>query len=71
MTTVLAGRLRFDTEQAADYAGRSTDTIRRALQSGDLHGGQRKVRGHWSIRKECLDAWLDGERCPHQPARAG
>lgn len=63
-------RLRFNTAQAADYAGCHVDTIRRALESGDLHGGQRTARGRWSIRLECLDAWVDGDKCQHQAAAA-
>lgn len=63
-------RLRFNTAQAAEYADRHVDTIRRALESGDLHGGQRKAGGRWSIRRECLDSWLDGRKCEHQAAAA-
>jgi excisionase family DNA binding protein len=58
-------RLRFSTAQAAEYAGCHVDTVRKALESGDLHGGQRKANGRWSVRRECLDAWLDGTDCPH------
>lgn len=63
--------LRFNTTQAADYADRHRDTILRALELGELHGGQRKAGGRWSIRRECLDAWLDGEKCGHQLADTG
>ena len=70
-------RLRLDTKQAADYSGRHVDTIRRALENGELHGGQRrdkdgrpKRNGRWSIRRTCLDAWLDGVPCEHQEAAA-
>lgn len=74
MTTLL----RFNTHQAAEYSGRHVDTIRRALEAGELHGGQRidkatgkpKKGGRWSIRRECLEAWLDGETCEHQSAAA-
>lgn len=65
-------RLRFTTDQAAEYAGCHVQTVLKALAAGDLHGGQRikdgePVKGgRWSIRRECLDAWLDGEKCPHQ-----
>lgn len=61
----MSERLRFTTKQAAEYAQRHVITIVRALEAKELHGGQRKVRGHWSIRRECLDAWLDGKPCPH------
>ena len=59
-------RLRFNTTQAAEYAACHPQTVREALAAGDLHGGQRTKGGHWSIRLECLDAWLDGQPCPHQ-----
>lgn len=62
--------LRFNTAQAAEYSGRHVDNIRRALEAGELHGGQRKAHGRWSIRIECLDAWLDGEKCAHQAMAA-
>jgi excisionase family DNA binding protein len=61
-------RLRFNTAQAAAYAECHPDTIRRALESGELHGGQRKSRGRWSIRRECLDQWLNGAKCEHLAA---
>jgi hypothetical protein len=61
-------RLRFDTAQAAEYAGCHVETIRHAAQAGDLHGGQRTKNGRWSFRLECLDAWLDGKPCEHQKA---
>lgn len=63
-------RLRFTTAQAAEYADCHVDTVRKAVAAGELHGGQRRQGGRWSVRKECLDAWLDGEKCPHQIAGA-
>lgn len=65
-------RLRFNTAQAAEHVGCHRDTVLKALEAGDLHGGQRKANGRWSIRLECLDAWADGEQCQHQlsPAEA-
>lgn len=58
----MTARLRFTTLQAAEYANLHPDTIRRALQAGLLKGGQRvKPNGRWSIRREDLDDWLDGE----------
>lgn len=63
-------RLRLNTKQAAEHSGRNVTTILKALESGELHGGQRKVKGRWSIRIECLDAWCDGEPCEHQTAGA-
>lgn len=58
-------RLRLNTAQAAEYADCHVNTVQRALEAGELHGGQRKPGGRWSIRRECLDAWLDGETCEH------
>jgi hypothetical protein len=63
-------RLRFNTRQAAEYAGKHRATIMRALECGELHGGQRKAGGHWSIRLACLEAWLDGGNCEHQGRKA-
>ena len=51
---------------AKALAGVLTGITFGALAAGDLHGGQRTKGGHWSIRLECLDAWLDGQPCPHQ-----
>jgi len=59
-----------DTTQAAVAAGRHRDTIKRALESGDLHGSQRCKGGRWWIRAECFNAWLSGGRCVHQIAEA-
>jgi excisionase family DNA binding protein len=63
-------RLWFSTAQAAEYAGKHVDTIRKACESGELHGGQRTKNGRWAIRRECLDAWLDAKPCEHQKAAA-
>lgn len=62
--------LRFNVSQAAEYAGCHPNTIHKACQSGELHGGQRKKGGRYSIRPECLDAWLDGQDCEHKIAGA-
>lgn len=52
--------------EAARYARRHPKTISNALRAGDLHGKQRGVKGTWSVEPECVDAWLGGEKCPHQ-----
>lgn len=62
----MSERLRFSTAQAAEYGSVHPQTILKALQSGALHGGQRRPNGRWSIRRECLDAWLDGQPCEHE-----
>lgn len=65
----MSERLRFNTAQAAEYAGCHPVTVLKAAEAGELHGGQRKAGGRWSFRRECLDAWLDGNECEHQTAR--
>lgn len=58
------GRIWFNTAQAADHTGRHADTVRKALEAGELHGHQRKSGGRWSTHVECLDAWVGGSECP-------
>jgi len=53
------------TESAAD-ARLSKFTIYRALEAGELHGTQRVKGGRWRVDGDCLDAYLDGEKCPHR-----
>jgi hypothetical protein len=55
--------------EACEYARRHPTTLWRALESGQLHGSQRKARGKWAIRPECLDAWLAGQPCDHDQKR--
>lgn len=55
----------FDTSQAGDHAGRHPVTVRRALEAGELHGGQPKPGGRWRIHRDCLDAWVARTSCPH------
>jgi excisionase family DNA binding protein len=57
---------RYTVAQAAVVTQRAASTLYAALESGELHGTQRVKGGRWLIRPECLDAWLDGETCPHQ-----
>ena len=56
---------RLTTAEAAEVARRHPVTVRRALEGGELHGRQSKAGGRWLIRTECLDAWIDGEKCGH------
>lgn len=56
------------TGQAASRTGRHEVTVRKALEAGDLHGGQAKSRGRWRTHRDCVDAWALGEPCPHQVA---
>lgn len=53
------------TRQAAERTGRHMDTVRRACESGALHGGQNSAGGSWRIHRDCADAWALGEPCPH------
>ena len=66
----MSTRLWMNTAQAAEHAGRHVDTIRKAVESGELHGSQRKVKGRWRIHVDCLDAWCGGDQCQHQMAVA-
>ncbi|MEF2979049.1 helix-turn-helix domain-containing protein [Subtercola sp. YIM 133946] len=57
---------RFDVEETATYARRHPNTIRRLLESGELHGSQPRKGGRWLVKEECVDAYLDGVPCPHK-----
>ena len=56
----LAGRIWFNTSQAAEYTGWSYDTVVRALREGTLQGQQRGAGKHWRIHRDALDAWNGG-----------
>lgn len=58
-------RIWFATGQAAEHTGRHPVTVRRALEAGELHGGQPKPGARWRIHRDCLDAWAFGTPCPH------
>lgn len=64
----MSQRIWMNTAQAADHAGVHIDTIRKAVEGGELHGTQRKVKGRWRIHITCLDAWCSGDHCEHQSA---
>lgn len=55
---------------AAEMACVHKITLYRALEGAELHGEQRAKGGRWTIRPECLDAWLDRKKCEHQAAAA-
>lgn len=65
----LGKRIWFNTAQAAEYAGNHPQTLREALEAGELHGTQRKPNGRWRIHVDCLDAWLFGQPCAHEMKR--
>jgi excisionase family DNA binding protein len=48
------------TAQAAACAHRHAVTIRRAAESGLLHGHQTGFRGRWLFKPEAVDAWVTG-----------
>jgi len=57
------------TRQAAERAQRHEQTIRKVLESGELHGSQRVTGGRWRVHVDCLDAWCAGQACAHQGSR--
>lgn len=57
--------------QVADLTQRHPVTVRRALESGELHGHQRVKGGRWTIAISCATAWALGDACPHPAARSG
>lgn len=56
------------TAETAERTTRHPVTVRRALEAGELHGGQRKPGASWRIHVDCADAWALGEKCKHQVA---
>jgi hypothetical protein len=48
-------------QQAAERSGRHVVRVRAALLSGDLHGHQRRDRGHWRVHVDALDAWVGAD----------
>ncbi|MCA1195103.1 helix-turn-helix domain-containing protein [Saccharopolyspora sp. 6V] len=46
--------------QAAEHAARHVVTVRRALESGELHGHQARRGGPWRLRPAAVDAWITG-----------
>lgn len=64
------GRLILTVPEVADYASMHKDTVRRACESGELHGMQRKKGASWRVRRECVDAYLAGVQCGHRDAAA-
>ncbi|WP_194521943.1 helix-turn-helix domain-containing protein [Cellulosimicrobium sp. JZ28] len=62
--------VRLTVAEAAEEGRKHPITVRRALESGELHGSQRVKGGRWTIEESCLSAWLAGETCEHQRATA-
>ncbi|WP_248582562.1 helix-turn-helix domain-containing protein [Nocardioides sp. InS609-2] len=66
-----ANQIWLTTRQAGERADRHPETVRRACEAGDLHGGQTVPgRSSWRIHIDCLDAWVLGQPCPHVAAKA-
>ena len=65
----MSARTWHSTSTGADHTGYHTVTLLKALESGELHGSQRKPKGRWRIHVDCLDAWVAGEKCEHQQRR--
>ena len=53
------------TATGAVHSGYHQQTIRKALEAGELHGTQRVTGGRWRVHVDCLDAWMSGQKCPH------
>lgn len=46
--------------EAAGVAHRHVNTIRKALESGELHGHQRGRRGRWLVWDGSINPWVTG-----------
>lgn len=44
----------------AQVTGWHPDTVRRRLESGEMHGHQRSRRGRWQIHSDAVDACIRG-----------
>ena len=62
--------VRLTVAEAAEEGRKHPITVRRALESGELHGSQRVRGGRWTVEEPCLSAWLSGAECEHQKAAA-
>jgi excisionase family DNA binding protein len=60
-----APRAMLAVRQAAELTGRHPVTLRRALEDGELHGHQLRKGGRWTLERQCLLAWIDGDPCLH------
>lgn len=48
------------TLQVAARVNRHPVTIRKAAESGLLHGHQTRRRGRWQFKPSAVDAWVEG-----------
>lgn len=60
---------RLTPQEAAALAKQHPVTIRKALESGELHGTQRIKGGRWRIAPQCLEAYTLNEPCGHKSAK--
>lgn len=49
------------TLQVAARVNRHPATVRKAAESGVLHGHQTRRRGRWQFKPEAADAWVMGQ----------
>jgi excisionase family DNA binding protein len=58
-------------QQVAESTGRHAVTVYRALESGELHGHQKRHGGRWRISTESVEAWQREQdtRTPCCPAK--
>jgi hypothetical protein len=66
----MSERIWHNTAQAGERSGSHPDTVRKAVEAGELHGTQRKAKGRWRIHRDCIDAWCAGQQCQHQMSGA-
>lgn len=52
--------------EVAGLVRRHEVTVRRALESGEMHGRQRVKGGRWTVHVDCATAWAEGSPCSHQ-----
>lgn len=57
---------RLTVAEVAEETRRHPVTVRRALEAGELHGSQPKAGARWTVKSECVEPWLEGEKCEHQ-----
>lgn len=51
--------------EVALFTRRHPETVTLALRDGTLHGYQPKKNGRWLVRQDCMEAWIEGTKCPH------
>jgi hypothetical protein len=54
--------------ECAVICGKNRETVTLALREGELHDSQRVRAGKWTIRNDCLVAWIEVTPCAHATA---